>query len=129
MKGWRLYSSADMANWQDHGVVASLSTFSLSTERAWAGQVIARNGKLYYYFPTRHGTGNMAVGMAVSNNITGPYKDALGKPLVQNGNIDPTVMIDDDDQAYLYCGYPLLFKKFLVIFSQYSTLLRNTFIE
>jgi arabinoxylan arabinofuranohydrolase len=27
MKDWRLFSSADMANWQDHGVVMSLATF------------------------------------------------------------------------------------------------------
>ncbi|KAH8684221.1 glycosyl hydrolase [Tricladium varicosporioides] len=109
MKDWRLYSSEDMANWQDHGVVASLATFSWATERAWAGQVIARNDKFYYYVPMRHGTGNMAVGVAVSNNITGPYKDALGKPLVENGNIDPTVIIDDDGQAYLYWGNPGLY--------------------
>jgi beta-xylosidase len=57
----------------------------------------------------RHGSGNMAVGVGVSDNVTGPYKDALGKPLVENGNIDPTVFIDDDDQAYMYCEYSTYF--------------------
>jgi hypothetical protein len=47
MKDWRLFSSADMANWQDHGVVMSLATFSWATERAWAGQVINRNNQFY----------------------------------------------------------------------------------
>ena len=49
----------------------------------------------------------MAIGVAVSDSPTGPFKDALGKPLIMNGswsNIDPTVWIDDDGQAYLYWG-------------------------
>ncbi|KAF5311961.1 hypothetical protein D9619_003607 [Psilocybe cf. subviscida] len=57
----------------------------------------------------RHTTGSMAVGVAVADSITGPYRDALGKPLVENNEIDPTVWIDDDGQAYLYCGLPIKF--------------------
>ncbi|PQE14055.1 putative endo-14-beta-xylanase protein [Rutstroemia sp. NJR-2017a BBW] len=109
MTEWRLFSTADMANWQDHGSPASLATFSWSNANAWAPQVIARNGKFYMYAPMRHTTGQMAVGVAVSSTITGPYKDALGKPLVENNEIDPTVFIDDDGQAYLYWGNPDLY--------------------
>ncbi|KAK6530332.1 hypothetical protein TWF694_003689 [Orbilia ellipsospora] len=109
MKDWRLFSSTDMVNWQDYGVVMSLSTFSWANANAWAGQVIARNNKFYYYAPMRHTTGSMAVGVGVSDTITGPYKDALGKPLVENNEIDPTVFIDDDGQAWLYWGNPDLY--------------------
>lgn len=48
--------------------------------------------------------------MAVSDSPTGPFKDALGKPLVKKNEagirymIDPNVFIDDDGQAYLYVG-------------------------
>src|SRR5690242_11159395 len=47
MLDWRLYSSTDMVNWTDRGVVASLKTFpwAVQTNDAWAPQVIARNGK------------------------------------------------------------------------------------
>ena len=104
---WRLFSSADMVNWQDHGSPMSLATFSWCNANAWAGQVIPRNGKFYWYVPVRHSTtGSMAVGVGVSDTITGPYSDALGKPLVENDEIDPTVFIDDDGQAYLYWGNP-----------------------
>ncbi|KAF5327098.1 hypothetical protein D9619_003994 [Psilocybe cf. subviscida] len=109
MKDWHLYSTADMQNWRDYGVVMSLSTFSWANANAWAGQVIQRNNKFYYYAPMRHTTGSMAVGVAVADSITGPYKDALGKPLVENNEIDPTVWIDDDGQAYLYWGNPDLY--------------------
>jgi arabinoxylan arabinofuranohydrolase len=108
MRDWHVYSSADMVNWQDHGVPASLSTFTWATANAWAGQVIPRNGKFYFYVPIRHTSGQMAIGVGVSDNITGPYRDAIGKPLAMNNEIDPTVYIDDAGQAYLYWGNPNL---------------------
>ena len=108
MKDWRLFSSSDIVNWQDHGIVMSLQTFKWSNANAWAGQVWPRNGKFYYYAPMRHTSGSMAVGVGVSDNITGPYVDALGKPLVQNNEFDPTIWIDDDNQAYMFWGNPNL---------------------
>jgi hypothetical protein len=109
MKDWRLFSSADMVNWRHHGSPMGLPTFSWADLNAWAGQVIARNGKFYYYVPIRHKqSGTMAIGVGVSDNITGPYIDALGHPLVENSAIDPTVYIDDNGQAYLYWGNPNL---------------------
>ncbi|KAF2190295.1 carbohydrate-binding module family 6 protein [Zopfia rhizophila CBS 207.26] len=80
---------------------------SLANTNAWAGQVTPRNGKFYYYVPIRHSTtGGMAIGVGVSDSITGPFRDAIGRPLVENGQIDPTVFIDDNGQAYLYWGNP-----------------------
>ncbi|KAI1856570.1 hypothetical protein JX265_011529 [Neoarthrinium moseri] len=109
MKDWRLFSSADMVNWQHHGIAMNLTTFAWADLNAWAGQVIPRNGKFYWYVPVRRRGGSMAIGVAVSNSITGPYSDAIGKPLVENGQIDPTVFIDDDGQAYMYWGNPGLY--------------------
>lgn len=57
-------------------------------------------------------SGGMAIGVAVADSPTGPFKDAIGKPLYDNGkwdNIDPTVLIDDDGQAYLYWGNPNIY--------------------
>ncbi|KAI4724044.1 hypothetical protein E4T49_08227 [Aureobasidium sp. EXF-10728] len=110
MKDWRLFSTADMANWQDHGVIASIATtFPWADLNAWAGQIIARNNKFYMYLPMRRRGGTMAIGVAVADSITGPWKDAIGKPLLENGRIDPTVWIDDNGQAYLYFANPGLF--------------------
>jgi hypothetical protein len=107
MRDWRLFSSADMVNWQHHGSPMDLTTFSWADDNAWAGQVVARNDKFYFYAPVHHSTtGAMAIGVGISDSITGPYIDALGYPLVENGEIDPTVFIDDDGQAYLYWGNP-----------------------
>lgn len=108
MQDWLLYTSTDMVNWTDHGVVASLKSFDWvkRDNGAWAEQVVERNGKFYMYCPI-HGNG---IGVLVSDSPYGPFKNPLGKPLVWQkehwDDIDPTVFIDEDGQAYMYWGNP-----------------------
>lgn len=109
MTDWRLFSTADMVNWQDHGSPLSLKAFTWAKSDAWAPQIINRNGKFYFYVPVRNKDGSNSIGVATSTDITGPYKDALGKPLLTHTEIDPTVFIDSDNQAYLYYGNPNLY--------------------
>lgn len=110
MKDWLLYTSTDMVNWTDHGVVASLKSFSWGRQDngAWAHQCIERNGKFYLYC-TVQGSG---IGVLVADSPYGPFKDPIGKKLVGGEDIwsaiDPSVFIDDDGQAYLYWGNPNL---------------------
>lgn len=108
MYDWRCYSSKDMVNWTDHGAVASLKNFKWmeKTNGAWAPQCIERNGKFYFYVPI-HGEG---ISVLVSDSPTGPFSDPIGKRLIDSDHlwqdIDPTVAIDDNGQAYLYWGNP-----------------------
>ena len=110
MYDWRCYSSKDMVNWADHGAVASLKNFTWMNKDngAWAPQCIERNGKFYLYVPI-HGEG---ISVLVSDSPTGPFTDPVGKRLVESDHIwqdiDPTVFVDDDGQAYLYWGNPSL---------------------
>lgn len=109
MNDWRVYSTADMVNWTDHGSPLSYKSFTWGTGDAWAGQCIARNGKFYFYVPLNNSTGTK-IGVAVADTPIGPFKDAIGKALLGGGGyIDPTVFIDDDGQAYLYWGNPDLY--------------------
>lgn len=111
MRDWLLYTSTDMVNWQDHGAVASLRDFKWykGDNGAWAECVVERNGKWYMYCPI-HGHG---IGVLVADSPDGPFVDPLGKPLVWQKehwyDIDPTVFIDDDGQAYMYWGNPDLY--------------------
>src|SRR5690606_16822059 len=76
-------------------------------DRAWAAQCVERNGKFYWYICAQTINNDMAIGVAVADSPTGPFKDAIGKPLISTGswsNIDPTAYVDDDGQAYLYWG-------------------------
>lgn len=110
MPDWHCYSSTDMQNWTDHGTMLSWDSFSWGKEdSAWAAQCIERNGKFYYYVTLENKSGGgRAIGVAVADSPTGPFKDALGKPLIGPNwdYIDPTVFIDDDGQAYLMFGNP-----------------------
>ena len=111
MQDWLLYTSTDMINWQDHGSVASLKDFKWykGNNGAWAEQVIERNDKWYMYCPI-HGNG---IGVLVADSPYGPFVDPIGKPLVWQRehwyDIDPTVIIDTDGQAYMYWGNPNLY--------------------
>ncbi|MDR6968541.1 hypothetical protein J2X31_002564 [Flavobacterium arsenatis] len=111
MNDWKLFSTNDMVNWTDHGVVLSYNDFDWAKRDAWAPQCIERNGKFFMYVPMWSKTNNKgAIGVAVADSPFGPFHDPLGKPLVQSewGDIDPTVFIDDDGQAHMYWGNPKL---------------------
>ncbi len=113
MQEWRIYSTDDMVNWTDHGSPLALESFSWADDRAWASQCVERDGKYYWYIcaHSRISKG-MAIGVAVSDSPTGPFRDAIGKPLFENGSwdhIDPTVFIDDDGQAWLMWGNPRVY--------------------
>ena len=111
MFDWLLYTSTDMVNWTDHGAVASLKGFKWTPRDngAWAAQVVERNGKVYMYCPI-HGNG---IGVLMADSPYGPFTDPIGKPLVWQkehwNDIDPTVLINDDGQAYMYWGNPDLY--------------------
>ena len=116
MPDWHVFSSTDMVRWKDHGAILSPKTFSWATGDAYASQCIYRDGKFYWYVSTFHkadqnSKGGAAIGVAVSDRPTGPFKDAIGKALIVNemttdmthswDDIDPSVFVDDDGQAYL----------------------------
>jgi beta-xylosidase len=115
MHEWLCFSSKDMVNWTEHPVPLKVSDFAWAKDDAWASQVIARNGKFYWYAAVEHGTiPGKAIGVAVADNPTGPFKDARGSALITNDmtkaasiswdDIDPTVIIDKKGQAYLFWG-------------------------
>ncbi|MCF0198320.1 MAG: family 43 glycosylhydrolase [Bacteroidaceae bacterium] len=108
MHDWLLYTTTDMVNYTDCGIVASLDNFKWFDKEngAWALQVIERNGKYYMYCPI-HGNG---IAVLVADSPYGPFEDPLGHPLAWQKehwyDIDPSPFIDDDGQAYLYWGNP-----------------------
>lgn len=109
---WLCYSTKDMKTWVSHGSVLKPTDFKWAIGEAWASQVVEKDGKFYYYTTAQHGQYNdKAIGVAVSDSPTGPFKDPLGKALVvgpdtpgRGIDIDPTVWIDDDGTAWMYWG-------------------------
>ncbi|MGD9224558.1 MAG: family 43 glycosylhydrolase, partial [Desulfobacteraceae bacterium] len=121
LRDWYVLSSTDMVNWTDNGgPVLTLDVFSWADANAWASQMVERNGKFYWYVPVNEHGGGMAIGVAVADSPLGPFRDAIGGPLINDAvemqafnyteagqtvyTIDPTVFMDDDGQAYLAYG-------------------------
>lgn len=101
------WSSADLTDWRHEGVILSLADVGWSTNyAAWAPSCAHANGKYYLYFSAGDGAG---IGVAVADSPSGPFRDAIGIPLVgyyPHGAqpIDAHCFIDDDGRAYLYFG-------------------------
>lgn len=119
MRDWRVYSSANMTSWTDHGSRLNASAFSWARGDAWASHVVERGGKFYWYVTLDHRTiPGRSIGVAVGNSPTGPFTDARGTALVTNNmttqtsifhdDIDPAVFIDTNGQAYMYWGNTVL---------------------
>ncbi|QDI71793.1 1,4-beta-xylanase [Streptomyces calvus] len=108
--GWggtrfKAYSSKDLVHWTDHGVILDLGPdVSWADRNAWAPAIAERDGRYYFYF-----CAEQQIGVAVADSPAGPFKDALGEPLIGKGQfsgqmIDPAVFTDDDGRSYLYWG-------------------------
>jgi arabinoxylan arabinofuranohydrolase len=108
MVDYRGFSSSDMVNWQDHGVLIH------SDDVAWAENLYApgactKNGKYYLYMPN----GGTSIGVAVADDPGGPFVDPLGTALITRAIpgvndvdwlFDPACFVDEDGQGYLYFG-------------------------
>jgi hypothetical protein len=127
LNDWYILSSSNMTTWSyNTGPKMSYSVYSWSNGNAWASQMVKRSGTYYWYTPVRKTSdGSMAIGVAKSTNVFGPFTDAKGSPLIDDSTemaatkspsatwstagatpftIDPTVFVDADGQAYLVYG-------------------------
>jgi beta-xylosidase len=99
------WSSNDLQYWTNEGEALNVARDLIwANTKAKAPAVVFKNGKYYMYFSA---DGNL--GVAVSDQPKGPFKDALGKPLVAKGTFtgqmtDPAVFTDEDGKSYLYFG-------------------------
>jgi len=108
MEDYHVFSSDNLTNWTDHGVIVSQDKVPWVNSKSyalWAPDCIYRNGKYYFYFPapakdTTLGRG-FSIGAAVSDNPYGPFTPQP-EPIKGVRGIDPNPFIDKDGQAYLY---------------------------
>lgn len=109
MEDYHVFSSANLTDWTDHGMIVSQEKVDWVDPNGysmWAPDCIYRNGKYYFYFPTRakdttkFGRG-FSIGVAVGDKPYGPFTPQT-EPIKGVRGIDPCVFIDKDGQAYLY---------------------------
>jgi hypothetical protein len=108
MEDYHVFSSGDLVDWTDHGVIVSQDKVPWVNSQAyalWAPDCIYRNGKYYFYFPapardTTLGRG-FSIGVAIADKPDGPFTPEPA-PIRNARGIDPNPFIDKDGQAYLY---------------------------
>lgn len=106
MPDWHIWSSDDLISWTHETTILPTETYMGESTSCWATDCVEKNGKYYFYFSN----GNVDTGVMVADTPTGPFKDALGKPLVAEDlmeikEYDPSVLIDDDGSAYIIFGH------------------------
>lgn len=100
MPDWRIYRSEDLRRWTHVGTISPADNYmGAGHTGCWAGDIVQRNGKFYWYFSNR----NLETGVMIADRPEGPFKDALGGPLTDS--FDPSVFVDQDGSAYLVYGH------------------------
>ncbi|MDL2265896.1 glycoside hydrolase family 43 protein [Parabacteroides sp. OttesenSCG-928-G07] len=104
------FSSKDLVNWTKHERILDNTEVKWARRAMWAPAVIEKDNKYYFFFAANdvHEGEIGGIGVAVSDKPEGPYKDLLGKPLI-NDIINGAQPIDqfvykDGDNYYMYYG-------------------------
>ena len=101
MRDWRVFSTTDLVDWTLEETISPKDNYMEdNSSDCWASDAATRNGKYYFYFSDR----KRGVGVMRSDSPTGPFKDALGEPLVSPMH-DPTILIEDDASKTPYLVY------------------------
>lgn len=106
------FSSTDLVNWTKHPRIVDTAAIKWAHMAMWAPAVIEKKGKYYLFFGANDIQSDKeygGIGVAVADNPAGPFKDHLGKPLVDkfyNGAqpIDQFVFKDPKGKYYLIYG-------------------------
>jgi Beta-xylosidase len=113
------FSSKDMVNWQKHSRILDTSAIKWARMAMWAPAIIKKEDRYFLFFSAndiqsklRNGKADDTsggIGIAVASHPGGPFKDYLGKPLINKfynnaQPIDQFVFKDTDGQYYIFYG-------------------------
>ena len=105
------FSSKDLVNWTKHERIIDNNEVKWLWQAMWAPAIIRKDGAYYLFFGGNdmHEKGEGGIGVARAERPEGPYKDILGRPLIDeviNGAqpIDQFVFQDVDGTYYMYYG-------------------------
>ncbi|XP_021957452.1 arabinoxylan arabinofuranohydrolase [Folsomia candida] len=106
------FSSPDLVTWTRHWRIITNSEVTWARYSMWAPSVFSHLGKYYFLFSANAINSEDelgGIGVAISDFPQGPYRDLLGRPLINaiaNGAqpIDQFVFKDVDDTFYMFYG-------------------------
>ena len=106
------FSSPDFVTWTKHEHIIDTAAVKWAKRAMWAPAIVHKNGKYFLFFAAndiQKDTETGGIGIGVADNPEGPFKDYLGKPLLNkiiNGAqpIDQFVFHDKDGKYYMIYG-------------------------
>lgn len=105
------FSSDNLVDWTRHDAIIDTAEVKWAQKCMWAPASVRKDGKYYLFFAANdvHEGEIGGIGVAVASRPEGPYKDLIGRPLINdivNGAqpIDQFVYLDDDGTWYMYYG-------------------------
>ncbi|MBS1509500.1 MAG: glycoside hydrolase family 43 protein [Bacteroidetes bacterium] len=106
------FSSTDLVHWATHPHILDTAAIKWAHRAMWAPAIVQKDGKYFFFFAANDIQNNNEVGgigVAVADKPEGPFKDYLGKPLIDqfyNGAqpIDQFVFKDKDGEYYIIYG-------------------------
>jgi beta-xylosidase len=106
------FSSKDLVHWKKHSHVLEVRNVRWAKRALWAPSIVEKGGWYYLFFGANDIQNDQQVGgigVARSRGPEGPFKDYLGKPLIDkfhNGAqpIDPFIFEDRDGAHYIIYG-------------------------
>ncbi|GAE33706.1 glycoside hydrolase family 43 protein [Halalkalibacter akibai] len=87
----------------DHGEVLHVKDIPWASKQLWAPDAAYKNDKYYLFFPARDHDNIFRLGVATSDSPAGPFK-AEENYIPGSFSIDPAVLVDEDNKAYVYFG-------------------------
>ena len=104
------FSSDDLVHWTKHTGILKQADVAWARRAMWAPSAVRKDGRYYFFFAANdvHEGEVGGIGVAVSDRPEGPYRDLLGKPLINeivNGAqpIDQFVY-EHGGEYYMYYG-------------------------
>jgi len=106
------FSSTDLVHWTTHPHILDTAAIKWAKRAMWAPAIVQKDKKYYFFFAAndiQNDNEKGGIGVAVADSPQGPFKDHLGKPLIDkfyNGAqpIDQFVFKDKDGQYYIIYG-------------------------
>jgi hypothetical protein len=115
MEDYHVFSSDNLTDWKDHGVIVTRNDVPWADKSAyamWAPDAVFKDGKYYFYFPAvpqqKEGGPGFRIGVATADQPYGPFKPQENFIAGVKG-IDPGVLLDKDGSAYLFYSLDKIF--------------------
>ncbi|HEX9512192.1 MAG TPA: glycoside hydrolase family 43 protein [Puia sp.] len=105
------FSSTDLVHWTKHPHILDTQRVQWAQRAMWAPAIVEKEQQYYFFFSANdmHAGEKRGIGVAVSAQPGGPFRDYLGKPLIDTivhgaQPIDQFVFRDQDGQYYILYG-------------------------